>query len=327
MKKIIKSRFGRNLILQVYISTKSIKITSLKKGLAVFNLPKFARKNGFDGLEISDREINHYDKKSLQLLSRKCSQNNCGLILDVNADLTFSNETLYMQEIKHVRQMIDIANKLEIGLLRICLGGQFISIQQYRRKRQKLAPKNKPLTAATGIINKKSSKSLAICFMTRLAHYIRRNSPSKIINIEKKKARVIDSLREIVKEIDRYKIKLGIENHWGVSSRIEDIMEIIGEINSPYLGTCPDFSNFPKDVDPLKGLEMMASKAMIVHAKCYGFNKNWEDKHVDFKRCLKIFKKTEYNGPITVEYEGESDDLKNCRIARQLILNIFRGIG
>jgi len=290
----------------------------------VFNLPKFARKIGFDGLEISDREINHYDKKSLHLLSRKCSQNNCGLILDVNADLSFSNEALYLQEIKHVKQMIYVANKLEIGLLRICLGGQFISIQKYMRKRQKLNPTNRPLTAATMIINKKSSKSLVIGFMTRLAHYIRRNSPSKIINIEKKKARVIDSLREIVKEIDRYKIKLGIENHWGVSSRPEDIMEIIGEINSPYLGTCPDFSNFPKDVNPFEGLEMMAPKAVIVHAKCYGFNNNWKDEKVDFNRCLKIIQKAEYNGPITVEYEGKANDLKNCKIARQIILNIFR---
>ena len=92
------------------------------------------------------------------------------------------------------------------------------------------------------------------------------------------------------------------------------------------MGTCPDFDNFPKDVDPFKGLEMMAPKAVIVHAKCYGFDNNWKDKRVDFNRCLKIFHKTEYNGPVTVEYEGENDDLKNCKIARQLILNIFRGI-
>jgi len=77
--------------LQVYISTISIENTFLNKGLSVLNLPEFARKNGFDGLEISDREINHYDKKSLQLLSRKCFQNNCGLILDENADLSLSN--------------------------------------------------------------------------------------------------------------------------------------------------------------------------------------------------------------------------------------------
>jgi len=212
-------------------------------------------------------------------------------------------------------------------LLRICLGGQFISIQKHIGKRQRFTARDKPLAPSDKNKINISSKSFAIAYIARLANFIRRNTTSNVFNLEKKKDRVINSLQQIIEDIDRYKIKIGIENHWGVSSRPEDILEIVSAINSPYLGTCPDFSNFPKDVDPLTGLEMMTSRAMIVHAKCYGFNKNWEDKNVDFKRCLKIFKKAEYNGPITVEYEGESDDLINCRIARQLILSIFRETG
>jgi len=310
--------------LQIYISTSSIKNTSIQKSLSIFDLPEFVRKNGFDGLEISDREVNWHDKKYLRRLSRRCSQNDCGLILDVNADLSFSKEHLHMKEIKHVKQMIRIANRLEIGLLRICLGGQFISIQKYMRKYQNLISTNKSSTLYAKTKNNSLLKSLAIGFIIQLANYIRKNSSSKIINLEKKKARVIDSLRNIIKEIDLYKIKIGIENHWGVSSRPKDIMEIISEINSTYLGTCPDFNNFPKDVNPFEALEMMAPKAVIVHAKCYGFSKNWKDKKIEFNRCLKIFQKAAYNGPITIKYVGEGNDLKNCRIARELILNIFR---
>ena len=94
-------------------------------------------------------------------------------------------------------------------------------------------------------------KSFGAGFITRLAHYTRTNTTSKIFNLEKKKACVIKSLKEIIQDIDRYKLKLGIEKHWGVSSRPEDIMKIIDAINSPCLGTCPDFTNFPKDVDTL----------------------------------------------------------------------------
>jgi sugar phosphate isomerase/epimerase len=148
-----------------------------------------------------------------------------------------------------------------------------------------------------------------------------------MINLEKKKARVIDSLRQVIGELPHNEIKLGIENHWGVSSRPETIMEIIGKINSPHLGTCPDFGNFPKDVDPYRGLEMLAPKAIIVHAKCYGFDSSREDKKIDFERCLNIFHKTDYNGPVTVEYGGEGNDLMNCQIARELILNTFRDPG
>ena len=220
--------------------------------------------------------------------------------------------------------MIHIANKLNIGLLRICLGGQFISIQKFFRKRQRLTTTDKPLTLSDKKKINRPSKSFAIAYIIRLSNYIRINTTLNIISLEKKKARVINSLQKIIEDIDRYKIKIGIENHWGMSSRPEDIMEIIRAINSPFLGTCPDFINFPKDVGSFEGLEIMAPKAVIVHAKCYAFNKNWQDKKVDFNRCLTIFKKAEYNGPVTVEYEGKSDDLKNCRIAQQLILDIFR---
>ena len=121
--------------MQIYISTSSIKNTAMQKGLSIFDLPEFARKNGFEGLEISDREILNYHKNFLQHLSQKCFQNNCGLILDVNADLSFSKDDLHIQEIKHIRRMIHMANRLNVGLLRICLGGQFISIQNLVKNR------------------------------------------------------------------------------------------------------------------------------------------------------------------------------------------------
>ena len=312
-------------MVQIYISTSSIKNTARQKGLSVFDLPEFSRKNGFDGLEISDREILHFDDNLLQRLSQNCFRSNCRLILDVNTDLSYSNDNYRLQEINHVKRMILIANKLNIGLLRICLGGQFISIQKYMRKRQKWVETNKHLIRKNRTVTHMPSKSFGTAFAIRLAHYIRMNTTSKTINLEKKKTCIIKSLKEIIQDIGRYKLKLGIENHWGASSRPEDIMEIIDAINSPYLGTCPDFTNFPKDVDPFIGLEMMAPKAVLVHAKCYGFDNNWKDKRVDFNRCLKIFLKAGYNGSMTVEFEGEGDDLKNCEIARQLILNIFRG--
>jgi len=309
--------------LQIYISTHSLKNTARQTGLSMFDLPEFIRTLGFNGLEISDREIFHFDDNFLQLLSQNCFRSNCGLILDVNTDLSYSNEDRRIQEIEHVRRMIHFANELNIDLMRICLGGQFISIQKYLRKRRKSVEANKHSKLNSRAVKNRPLKSFGEGFTTRLAHYIRMNTTSKIIHLEKKKTCVIKSLKEIVRDIDRYNIKIGIENHWGVSSRPEDIMEIIRVINSPYLGTCPDFGNFPKDVDPFKGLEMMAPKAVIVHAKCYGFDNDWKDKRVDFNRCLKIFLKAGYNGPVTVEYEGEGDDLKNCRIAKQQILNIF----
>lgn len=186
----------------------------MQKGLTIFDLPELIRKFGFDGLEISDREILCFDKIFLQRLSKKCFQNNCGLILDVNADLSFSKDDHRIQEIKHVRRMIHMANSLNIGLFRICLGGQFISVQNFVRKYRKPVAKKKSLISRDRTVNNKSLIFPMFSHIIRLSNYMRRHTTSKIINIEKKKTRVIDSLRKIIEDIDLYNIKIGIENHW-----------------------------------------------------------------------------------------------------------------
>jgi len=127
----------------------------MQKGLSIFDLPEFAKKNGFEGIEISDRESLWFSESSIQRLSQKCSQNNCGLIVDVNADLCFSKHELHIQEIKHIKRMIYMANLLNVGLLRICLGGQFISIQNILKKYRKSIATNKPVTSSDTTLNKR----------------------------------------------------------------------------------------------------------------------------------------------------------------------------
>lgn len=109
--------------------------------------------------------------------------------------------------------MVHFANEFNIGLMRICIGGQFISIQKYLRRRQRLSVSDKPLTLNGKNKNNRNLNSFVSAYITRLSNYILRHSASKIINIEKKKTRIIKSLKEIIKDIDCYKIKLGIENH------------------------------------------------------------------------------------------------------------------
>ena len=73
--------------MQIYISSSSIINTAIQKSLSISDLPEFLTDNGFKGIEISDREILGFDMNFLHLISQKCFQNNCGLILDVNVDL------------------------------------------------------------------------------------------------------------------------------------------------------------------------------------------------------------------------------------------------
>jgi sugar phosphate isomerase/epimerase len=302
----------------IYISKSSIKKSIQQEDITLIDLPNFVRKQGFEGIEISDRDV-LISKTYLKQFFQTCSQNNLGVIIDINVDLTLPKEDDRRQEINHAKEVINVASNNGVKYIRICLGGQSISIQKVVRRLHKFFPAKEQIPSSRTSSRNENTKFFFMDHVIRLSHHIRRKTKSKIQNLGGKSANAIDSLRQIVSELDKYKIKMGIENHWGISSRPETIMKIVKEINHPNVGTCPDFGNFSIDVDALEGLELLVPKAVIVHAKCYGFNKNLEDREVDFCGCLKILKKYKFKGPVTVEYEGVDNCWENCSIARQLI--------
>jgi sugar phosphate isomerase/epimerase len=154
----------------------------------------------------------------------------------------------------------------------------------------------------------------------RLGHVFRKSMPARIRGLECKLQRAISSLRAIVPVAADRGIRIGIENHWGISGDPQTIMRIVHEVDSPFLGTCPDLGNFPRGIDPLDGLRLLAPHAVITHAKSYGFRSNGEEKTIDYRQYLPIVRQSGFDGPITVEYEGLGNDLEGCQLTRALLL-------
>jgi len=105
-------------------------------------------------------------------------------------------------------------------------------------------------------------------------------------------------------------------------------LRVIDRVDSPWLGTCPDFGNFPANIDRYAGLRALAPRAFNVQAKAWRFDlqaKAWRFDHegqertIDYARCLEILRQCGYEGAIAVEYEGPGDELANCAKARSLI--------
>jgi sugar phosphate isomerase/epimerase len=97
------------------------------------------------------------------------------------------------------------------------------------------------------------------------------------------------------------------------------VVEIIHQVESPRIGTCPDFGNFTEAQDRYEGLQILAPDAKHVHAKSYHFNDDGEETTIDFARCLKILREVSYEGAISVEFEGEGDQQVGSRKTRELI--------
>jgi sugar phosphate isomerase/epimerase len=309
--------------IQIYISAWSLKEIIQAGKPNIEDLPEFAISHGFDGIEIADRQIKAFDTKYLEGLKRKCRQFNCGLILDVSSDLTFLDDKDWSSQITYVLNMLDTAKHLGACKVRVYLGGQSLSLQKIFKP---FITSSLEKTGNASIFQPVTNfifKLMVNEYTVRFARNFRKRGKSTVTNEALKIKRAIESLRIILPKAQQYKIPLVIENHWGISSRPENILKIVNELNSPFIGTCPDFTNFPKDVNPYDGLRKLASKALHVHTKCLNPDTNRDEQDTYFRECLQIFKDSSYTGTMTTEYEGSGDALNGCLRTKDLIIKYW----
>ncbi|UCE08274.1 MAG: hypothetical protein JSW07_09735, partial [bacterium] len=115
--------------MHLFISTSGLALSRIKNGHTILDLPAFVKEQGFDGFEISDRELSTCSREYAKRLHKKCLQNNCGIILDINVDLTFPDKNAQINEIEHGKAMIRKALEIGAKRSRMSLGGQSLSLQ------------------------------------------------------------------------------------------------------------------------------------------------------------------------------------------------------
>ncbi len=97
-------------------------------------------------------------------------------------------------------------------------------------------------------------------------------------------------------------IILGIESHYGLTSKASHILEILKRVDSPYAGCNLDVSNFPEN--PYEQIEACVPHATHAHVRdFYGEPR----KPLDLDRVWSIFAKSGYRGFMSAEYEGTED--------------------
>jgi sugar phosphate isomerase/epimerase len=99
-------------------------------------------------------------------------------------------------------------------------------------------------------------------------------------------------------------ITLGIESHYGITSKASNILAILRRVDSPYAGCNLDISNFPED--PYSQVEALVPYATNTHIR------EWYGKQrqpLDLDRMWQFFAKGGYQGFMSVEYENEEDAL------------------
>jgi sugar phosphate isomerase/epimerase len=124
--------------------------------------------------------------------------------------------------------------------------------------------------------------------------------------------RVIESYKEVVPIAKKMNIKMGMENHWGASVNPDNVIRIIEGVGSPYFGSCPDFGNWQPD-DRYTAMAAVTPYAVHAHAKSYNFLPNGEEKDYDYRRILDILRDADYNGAISIEFEGKGNEITGTK--------------
>lgn len=145
--------------------------------------------------------------------------------------------------------------------------------------------------------------------------------------------RIANAAREIAEYGKKLGIKTCTENHGFIAQDSYRVEALFNAVNHENYGLLVDFGNFLcADEDPALAVSRVAPYAIHVHAKdmrvCDEKNGSTQlmtrgAKHLVFtaigcgdvpiKRCLQIMKRAEYEGYVSIEYEGREDAIEGIK--------------
>jgi len=114
---------------------------------------------------------------------------------------------------------------------------------------------------------------------------------------------VIDSLEKCLPTAERCGVVLGLENHWGLGRTAAGVLRCIKAIDSPWLRATLDTGNFLEN--QYEQYEELAPEAVFVQAKTYFGGGTWYTLDIDYDRVAKILRDVDYQGYISLEFEGQ----------------------
>lgn len=134
---------------------------------------------------------------------------------------------------------------------------------------------------------------------------------------------VTDCIYQCLDKAEELGVILGLENHWGLTTRAETMMKILGRVKSKWFGVIMDVGNFVHDT--YRELEMIAPYAVMVHAKTYFGGGVWYTLDLDYAKIFEILRGVGFKGWISLEYEGREDPRTGVRKSRELLLKCIHG--
>ncbi|MBI2301735.1 MAG: sugar phosphate isomerase/epimerase [Armatimonadetes bacterium] len=234
---------------------------------------RHARAMDLDGVEILHQQIESEEPAYVNCLKREALRLGLDLYcLSIHQDFVWPDAAQRREHVAHTLRCIDLAHELGAPCIRLNSG------------RWGTAGSFDALMAARGI-----------------------ETPLPGCTDEDAFDWCIGCIEECLPRAEAMGVVLGLENHWGLTFRLEGMERIFSALDSPWLAAILDTGNFLEDPYPL--LERLAPRAIVVHAKTYFGGGEWYTLELDYRRIAAILAGVGFQGYVSIEMEGREDPL------------------
>jgi L-ribulose-5-phosphate 3-epimerase len=240
-----------------------------KEKYSLFKVIDEAAKLGVEGVDILHRQMESEDNAYIQQIKRHAFENGIALTcLSIHQGFVFADKTEWQKNIDHTIKCIELAAKMGIPCLRLNTG-RWNTIKSFDdlMKNRGIEPIIPGYTEDDGF---------KWC---------------------------IEGIEKCLPAAEQNGVLLALENHWGLGSTPEGMLRIKKAIDSPWLGLLMDTGNFLEN--PYSKLEMIAPQTKFVQAKTYFGGGEWYSLDLDYPRIIQILRKVNYQGYISIEFEGK----------------------
>lgn len=151
---------------------------------------------------------------------------------------------------------------------------------------------------------------------------------------EDQKKLAAEGLYRLSEKAKEFNLQVLIENHGGMSSNADWLVETIELANHELLGTVVDFDNFTFSEDFIWGdgdiynryigVEKLMPYAKSVSAKTHAFDVQGFETTIDYTRMMKIVKDSGFDKYVCVEYEGNKmTEVEGILATKRLIQSTY----
>ena len=230
-----------------------------------------AARLGFDGVEILHRQMTDESAAYVNKLKQLAFRNGLDLpMLSIHQDFISDKPEERERDVKHTINCIELAARMGIPAIRLNSG------------RWNTIPSFDDLMKVKGD-----------------------EPPIKGYTDEDAFRWCIEGIQACLPAAERAGVLLALENHWGLTTKTENLLRIYKAVNSPWLGINMDTGNFA--VDPYPEIEKLAPHASIVQAKTYYGGGEWYTLDLDYRRIAQTLRKANFHGWVSLEMEGKED--------------------